>query len=557
MLTNFYQVCLFDDHGVDIKTVSMVQWASNPRLLLVHGASDCENEECYLSYVAVPKLGCRECNEIRKSESDENCQTDTLCIRCNLTIHSKYTRTDSDPQLVSHVNCNHPDYLVTVSNGFIHSLHINLEKPPQMQQQQQRLMPKPNYSSYVYQQLMRPFYSSPAASTMDEIELTFGEANVTGRQKPTTIAAGGNNEASTSGVLLPGLLHSSEEKTEDATTMVANIIADFAECETKANNNSVAAATGRTPEKGRMFFSSPVSQQMRWRGSGGTNNNNNINTVPGPKVADSYEFSEETEERCEKISLFRKKRLADKRYEFSEDNSENIIPFNRMRTRSTSLLSGNASVAAIGLSSSSPGAVTQTIGIGGVNNAGSAASGSGMNNYFDLTSHHAHRGSPSYGFRSPCGSPIGNRCLRSPSGGGYPPTLSSSPSSPAAGGASGMFSPKHQYHFKRFNSLPPYVFSSPKRCGGDQLQEILPGNHQHGYNYNFSSNINNNNGPLLMPPPPQLTVAENSQGGGGLASAAATTAVAEDEKLVFSKKVVRRFVEETDAASVITNEEGE
>lgn len=44
----------------------------------------------------------------------------------------------------------------------------------------------------------------------------------------------------------------------------------------------------------------------------------------------AYEFTEENE-KCEKLSLFRKKRLADKKYEFSEDNSENIVPFYSLR----------------------------------------------------------------------------------------------------------------------------------------------------------------------------------------------------------------------------------
>lgn len=49
------------------------------------------------------------------------------------------------------------------------------------------------------------------------------------------------------------------------------------------------------------------------------------------KIAEkAYEFTEETE-KCEKLSLFRKKRLADKKYEFSEDNCENIVPFNLLR----------------------------------------------------------------------------------------------------------------------------------------------------------------------------------------------------------------------------------
>lgn len=46
----------------------------------------------------------------------------------------------------------------------------------------------------------------------------------------------------------------------------------------------------------------------------------------------AYEFVEETETKCEKLSMFRKRRLADKKYEFSEDNNENIVPFRVLRS---------------------------------------------------------------------------------------------------------------------------------------------------------------------------------------------------------------------------------
>lgn len=45
----------------------------------------------------------------------------------------------------------------------------------------------------------------------------------------------------------------------------------------------------------------------------------------------AYEFVEE-DTKCEKLSMFRKRRLADKKYEFSEDNNENIVPFRVLRS---------------------------------------------------------------------------------------------------------------------------------------------------------------------------------------------------------------------------------
>ncbi|XP_014237065.1 uncharacterized protein LOC106659174 [Trichogramma pretiosum] len=47
----------------------------------------------------------------------------------------------------------------------------------------------------------------------------------------------------------------------------------------------------------------------------------------------AYEFTDETQEACEKLSSFRKRRLADKKYEFCDetDDAENIVPFKHVR----------------------------------------------------------------------------------------------------------------------------------------------------------------------------------------------------------------------------------
>ena len=47
----------------------------------------------------------------------------------------------------------------------------------------------------------------------------------------------------------------------------------------------------------------------------------------------AYEFTDESQETCEKLSSFRKRRLADKKYEFTDEaeDAENIVPFKHIR----------------------------------------------------------------------------------------------------------------------------------------------------------------------------------------------------------------------------------
>lgn len=72
VLDKFFEVCLFDDHGVsDLKTVSMVQWKSNPDVLVVHGESEEDTEDSYITIAKVPKQGCLDCRKLKETQVDE------------------------------------------------------------------------------------------------------------------------------------------------------------------------------------------------------------------------------------------------------------------------------------------------------------------------------------------------------------------------------------------------------------------------------------------------------------------------------------------------------
>lgn len=524
MLVHYYQVCLFDDHGVDsLKTVSVIQWLSNSRILIVHGAGECPNEESYITYTAVPKMGCKDCNDIRKNESsDKHYQTDTLCIKCNLTIHTKYNRTDSDGLMLPRINFNYPDNFLIVSNGFIHAINVKLEAASQVPPS----FRMPNFQQQLF--LSQHYYNRP------EIRSS-------------------TNTPDSEMVESPRERDNKTEKQEDADSIVAQIIADFAEGETKSFpfektkifsrladgvtelnelqiNCGPSSGDSVRQQGGSSATENPQRQRSLRKDIVNNYRNRNIinNQMPGPststsnannKKLEAYEFSDETEEKCEKISLFRKKRLADKKYEFSEDNSENIVPFNRIRSMNK-----------MRPFSSSPSYQPPF--------SGASPSSSSSMSHFDIPGHvHQHRASPNYGFRSPCGSPIGNRIsLRSP-----PTNFSGranfflnqrSPTYVTSSGvlsnfqsmspSSGMFSPKQ--HLKKstaFQSFTNIFLSSPKpNC---ELQEILPPNIQSSGSCSEVKSVE--------------------------------TCPTVEEKPVCSKKVVRRFVEETDAASVITNED--
>ncbi|XP_050068332.1 uncharacterized protein LOC126556847 [Anopheles maculipalpis] len=282
-------------------------------------------------------------------------------------------------------------------------------------------------------------------------------------------------------------------------------------------------------------------------------------------AAKAYEFSEDNE-RCEKISAFRKRRLADKKYEFSEEptSEENIEPFNRLRNQ-----------------------IRARVAVPGYN-----ASHHPHASYADLISntHHLHRASPNHGFRSPCGSPVGNRYLRSPPGirspsyyrhrspssqGGQPGCGSVVLVGGNGGAGNGGIAPSASTasaamkHIKRNVSLDPrdYIqILSPgsngipaggsSEAGGtpdipkffiDAVQKISAKKMANELLLlDESNNENNINGDNQLP--------ANKRSGGNV-DATCESSKSATEMPTCTKRIVKIFVEEDDANSVVTMED--
>lgn len=245
------------------------------------------------------------------------------------------------------------------------------QKPQRQQQQQTQMQQQKSTHTQT-----PPHPQQPQSSRKPSTQNNFNELIITCRNnidKPL------NSPSSTKVRLLN---HRSNRIISRSVSHLKNSITkvDFGTNQGQTTNTTTAAATTTT--------ATTAANATIPGGSSALNKNLD-------KAAKAYEFSEDNE-KCEKISTFRKRRLADKKYEFCEDNTENIIPYNRMRSvirtptlhQKISRHSPAAQSAVLSYSSSPP-------------------------STFDIsTSFHTHRASPSYpGFRSPCGSPVGNRFL--------------------------------------------------------------------------------------------------------------------------------------------------
>lgn len=418
LLHKYFTITVFDDHGVDnIKVVTISQWKSNPKVLIVHGGGGNDGEDSYVSIVAVPNLSCLECKKQRDEfysdsmDGNGSNRTGYLCIKCNFTIHTKYCRSDTDPIFEPTVNLQCVDKLLIVANGLIHMVHVDLNMNKQ---------PKP-LTNTIDIKYVRARIKSKITTTTDEPCDSLLSMLSTNALAPKTLKCFDVK------MMEPATIPHKNQIQQEPKNIVETIIADFAECETDLsgsdkqqqsrlcnqrnfneliitcrNNVDKPARVRLLNHRSNRIISKNVNEDRNsittidLNGSMQSCSNGTNKTFD--KAANAYEFSEDTE-KCEKISTFRKRRLADKKYEFSEDNTENIIPYNRMRT-------------VIRNSTQIHPKIRHSPAHTNVTNYGSSPPSA----YEFSNSYHTHRASPSYGFRSPCGSPVGNRFMMSPPG---------------------------------------------------------------------------------------------------------------------------------------------
>ena len=406
----------------------MTQWSSDPNTLIVHGCSEIDDHHSFVSIVNLPRVGCISCKKMRENEVTEQPFKELLCVLCNLTIHLKYRFNESTQKFDPKIHLNAPGFVIMCENSLIHSVAVHLDMQKTI-----------NHGSGIINYKYLKMLSCDATS------------NVRVGQDHNNVV---NNEKSP-----PDDIPSKQ------ISIVEQILADFSEYDVECTMSPVQSQIKLlVPDltKQGCENQNEMTVELSSQASNIVKITEGISMKPSsPTLLESdaasktYEFSEENE-KCEKISIFRKRRLADKKYEFSEENTENIVPFNRTRKRS----------------------LRRPI-------------------------YHQYRSHPS--FRSPCGSPVANRCIMSPPG----------------------FRSPNYYSYR---SSPNYLMMSPTRnfmrISGGTTSGAVEDVHKFLDIMYFNTRESRSDEVFL-----------------------------EDVAPMFSKKIVNFYVEEDDANSVVTCEE--
>lgn len=421
----------------------MTQWSSDPRTLIVHGSSEIDDQHSFVSIVRVPILGCLACKQLRDNEpSDHFSKNYDLCMSCNLTLHTKYRFNESTQPFEPKIHLKAPDFIIMCENSLIHTINVRLD-----------MQKTKNIGCGV----LNHKYLKRSSSDEKNVEEGQAHNNVVNLKSPHYDGEPKQPISIAEQILADFSEYDVECVSPSPQTKPLVIDTLHKGCEMpktlKNNLNSAEEMFKATVQKvGECSQPKPASPQS-------------------PELleaaAKTYEFSEENE-KCEKISIFRKRRLADKKYEFNEENTENIIPFNRTRSRT----------------------LRRPI--------------------------YQHRTSPHPSFRSPCGSPVANRCIMSPPGFRSP-----------------------SYYAYRSSPTHLMMYSPPARQimrVSGSMSPATPSEDVHKY---FSDIMNR--------------MREN-RGESGNESSHEDIKCHKDSP-TFSKKIVNYYVEEDDANSVVTCEE--
>ncbi|XP_028033639.1 uncharacterized protein LOC114245576 [Bombyx mandarina] len=301
-----HSVPLFGDDSVDSKvTISMAQWKHNPGVLVVYGIADSCSERSYLSVIGVPRLGCKKCAAFSRDEGDLN--WGKRCLEHNFAIHTKFFCTSDSSMYEPVVQLAYSNQII-IYTDFIHILEIDFVKPDQ---ERHEVIEHTKFA-------------------LDREELSSMDTN------PSTPASD---------------VSAAFQSPKYQNNVVQNILADFSDLEMEPYQLSrpvhvpdvmgqelcIQAASishhlveeWEGPSPSIRTLISPPLRSPRRRPAESMSRFNETHRINAEKA---YEFVEETETKCEKLSLFRKRRLADKKYEFSEDNNENIVPFRVLRS---------------------------------------------------------------------------------------------------------------------------------------------------------------------------------------------------------------------------------
>ncbi|XP_044736806.1 uncharacterized protein LOC123298771 [Chrysoperla carnea] len=317
----------FKHHEDDLE-VTMCQWPTDLEKLVIYGTcqDQCHQSEAYLTIVTLPSM--QRCKDCTTESSNKNEDTTFMplstsqCLKHGVTVDAMLSIMPPYPKFRPNISLAYPDHIILNTGHYLYALNISLDN-----------------------------------NNLNKSDENGAPSGLVGVSKTASITSLVQSEFTNYPDNMSDISESVSIKHEyDVQTQhsACDFVSDVSDCETDLSEYSKPFhelnisceplnVTGRSywtsssivPESSSTTKPTSTAGQPP-RGVKMSLHKKEPTTSQEKKKIDiesaekAYEFTEETE-KCEKLSLFRKKRLADKKYEFSEDNCENIVPFNLLR----------------------------------------------------------------------------------------------------------------------------------------------------------------------------------------------------------------------------------
>ncbi|XP_034257159.1 uncharacterized protein LOC117654554 [Thrips palmi] len=338
------EVTLFGNYNVYSPLyLAYCQWPRDSSKIVVFGRSNesfnglvTQNIRSYVTVTAVPSLqNCQECQKVAASFEEEDIAASwDSCARLNclmhgLTVHTSFDMAPPYPNFVATTSMKSTGRVVLNSGNFLHVLRVGLENVFETKST------KKSSDSCNMQSEQFIFRSRSLASSNLNVRFSEYQNQTLIGLDPTSLTGTATlDHASDSHSIVDELNIISQGYIGLSSTQNICSRTDSLTLETDSDASSQRSAIMSPPLRRRAHTNMPQrSQQGR------------LSSKADAGKAYDFNAQREDERICESLSSFRKRCLADKKYEFSEEDTEdceNIVPFRLSRHSEVSILPSSA-----------------------------------------------------------------------------------------------------------------------------------------------------------------------------------------------------------------------
>jgi len=370
------EVTLFTDHdvqGAESLHISFCQWPMDSLRLVVYGyqvhdtiltdETLSNSLRCYLTVTQAPSLAnCQDCVNVASTyDADDVAEAWNSCVRLSClqhgaTVHTQFDLVSPYPRIEPRVSLKVPGTVLINTGNYLHALSIDIEDLGKSQQKDELVNQTPSGTPlHLSEHVYRPFNPTSPAYNPTSVNVGMSEYNLGTMWSPKSMTSPHSSQYT-----MPSPMPSPHANYNMASPQASHSMASpygrsvAEESDYQPENSSVNSPwSSPVPENTRKSprirsmtasllqrVSQPSPSRTTKKGSSKFSVASNKGTAISDnkrKLADeAYDLTAENFacDLPEKLSTFRRKRLAERKYEFTEEEEEErMLPITRLRAK--------------------------------------------------------------------------------------------------------------------------------------------------------------------------------------------------------------------------------